>query len=248
MLEVALIGLFFLVRDTDDKVACSSQATIMIVVLVLTAAFHFVMEQHLRPLTEFLPVTLEDSAVDAERRRFLTIENDQTQRVEGHDGEGVDSAQLDGAHRRVAQTSMAETADHARNVLSRLKNDTAIRVLEIQARVPKPIDRSRRQEVGDQLSAAIASYPDELTDLSPEEREAQVKAAYQDPVTREPAPIIWIPQDPAGISEDAIKQVAKYGRHLQYSNAGAFLTRRNKCEVTQPAPDVRPDWLLDWVL
>ena len=91
-------------------------------------------------------------------------------------------------------------------------------------------------------------YPDELTDLSPDEREAELKAAFQDPVTREPAPVIWIPQDPAGISEDAIKQASKYGDYLQYSNSGAYLTTKNKCEITQPAPDVRPDWLLEWVL
>ena len=58
VMEVALIGLFFLVRDNDDRVACKVQAILMIVVLVLTAIFHFVMEQHLRPLYEFLPVTL----------------------------------------------------------------------------------------------------------------------------------------------------------------------------------------------
>ena len=132
--------------------------------------------------------------------------------------------------------------------LSKLKKETAAKVADIQAHLPEPIDKSRRREVADQLAAAIAGYPDELTDLSPEERGAQLKAAFQDPVTREPAPVIWIPQDPAGISEDTTKQAKKYGRYLQYSNAGAFLTPRNKCEITQPAPDTRPDWLLDWML
>ena len=40
VLEVVLIALFFLVRDTKDNVACSSQAIIMIVVTVLTVVFH----------------------------------------------------------------------------------------------------------------------------------------------------------------------------------------------------------------
>lgn len=66
--------------------------------------------------------------------------------------------------------------------------------------------------------------------------------------TREPAPVIWIPQDPAGISEEMIKRASRYGRYVQYSNAGAYLTKQNKCEITRPAPDVRTDWLLDWVL
>ena len=264
VLEVALIGLFFLVRDTKDHVACSSQAIIMIVVLILTAIFHFVMEQHLKPLYEFLPVALEDSAVDAERQRFLSHNNDENLSVlNGEEDSPVSSkakassaGTLDGGLDkptdkpgiRTQMKSMSATAEQARAVFSRLRRETAARVIEIQARIPEPIDRSRRREVADQLAAAIAGFPDELTDLSTEEREAELKASFQDPITREPAPVIWIPQDPAGISGTVIEQSKKYGRYLQYSNAGAYLTTKNKCEVTQPAPDVRPDWLLDWVL
>lgn len=257
ILEIALIGLFFLIRNSLNKAACAPQAIIMIVVLILTAIFHLVMEQHLRPLYEFLPVSLEDTAADAERQRFL-IQNDNqySHEVGGSpDGDGIELSELspirelDGSvESRIKTKSMSTTAANARKNLSRLGKNIALRVAELQALVPEPIDKSRRQEVADQLAAAIAGYPDELTDLSPEERQAELKAAFQDPATREPAPVIWLPQDPAGISDDAIKQVKKYGRFLRYSNAGAYLTTRNKCEVTQPAPDVRPDWLLEWVL
>lgn len=256
VMEIALIGLFLLVRDSQDNVACKSQGIIMIVVLILTAIVHFVMEQHLRPLYEFLPVTLEDSAVDAERQLFLTHGDHESLRNEdsgnNNDDEISDTelmGTLDGGFTRRAQAkSMSATADHARKALTKLKKETAARVVDIQSHLPEPIDKSRRREVANQLAAAIAGYPDELTDLTPQEREAQLKAAFQDPVTREPAPVIWIPQDSAGISWDAIEQAKKYGSHLQYSNAGAYLTPQNKCEVTQPAPDTRPDWLLDWVL
>lgn len=255
VLEIALIGLFLLVKDENRNFACKSQAIIMIVVLILTAIYHFVMEQHLRPLYEFLPVTLEDSAVEAERQRFLIRDDSENSHEEGRDSDGIGSSEtspvdmLDGTHvSRVQMKSMSATAAHARKALSKLKDETAARVIEIQAHLPEPIDKSRRREVADQLAAALAGYPDELTDLSPEERDAELKAAFQDPITREPPPIIWVPQDPAGISGDVIKQAGKYGPYLQYSNAGAYLTCKNKCEVTQPAPDVRPDWLLDWVL
>lgn len=259
VLEIALIGLFFLVRDSQDEAVCAPQAITVIVVLVLTAIFHFVMEQHLRPLYEFLPVSLEDSAVDAERQRFL-IQNDIESSHDASAGRDSDCVELSDlttvgvvddnseSPKEIGSRSMSATAANARKTLLRLKMETAARVKEIQAHIPEPIDKSRRREVAEQLAAAIAGYPDELTDLSPKEREAELRAAFQDPATREPAPVIWLPQDPAGVSEDAIKQVEKYGRYLQYSNAGAYLTTKNKCEVTQPAPDTRPDWLLDWVL
>lgn len=260
VMEIALIGLFLLVRDSDDNVACKSQAIIMIVVLILTAAFHFVMEQHLRPLYEFLPVTIEDTAADAEQRLLSVIRDDS--RVskdeetgnEINEGDDVDSETAlanttDGASDERAQTkNMSATARNARKALLGLGKDTAARIKDFQVHLPAQPDISRRREVADQLSAAIAGYPDELTDLTPEERAAQLKAAFQDPVTRESAPVIWVPQDKAGISEDVLRQAAKYGQFLQYSNAGAYLADNNKVEVTQPAPDTRPDWLLDWVL
>ncbi|KAL8687529.1 MAG: hypothetical protein Q9218_006325 [Villophora microphyllina] len=254
VLEIALIGLFLLVRDAQDNVACKSQAIIMIVVLILTAVFHFVMERHLQPLYEFLPVTLEDSAVDAERRLLTGHDgNEDSTKEECRESNDLRDSIEDAMVRpdrglTGRPKSMSVTADQARTALSKLRKETAARVANIQAHLPEPINKSRRQEVADQLGAAIAGYPDELTDLTPGEREAQLKAAFQDPVTREPPPVIWIPQDPAGISEDAIRQSKKYGPYLQYSNAGAFLTSTNKCEVTQPAPDTRPDWLLDWNL
>ncbi len=262
VMEIALASMFFLVRDTQNQVVCKSQAIIMIVFAILTAVFHFLMEQHLRALYEFLPVTLEDSAVDAEKQRFLTHDDNERSRQESDDSYGIELSELNSVGQLegsvdeptkkrasfVQTKSMSATAAHARKALSRLKNETAARVTDIQAHFPELLDRSRRQEVADQLAATLAGYPDELADLSPEERDAELKAAFQDPVTREPAPVIWIPQDPAGISGDIIKQTIKYGRYLQYSDAGAYLTTKNKCEVTQPAPDVRPDWLLDWML
>ncbi|KAL8895732.1 MAG: hypothetical protein Q9207_008042 [Kuettlingeria erythrocarpa] len=256
VMEISLIGLFLLVRDTQNNVACKSQAIVMIIVLILTAAFHFVMEQHLRPLYEFLPVTVEDSAVDAERRLFIprdeadtSLEQDRKDSKDFEDSETSPIQQLDGTSESRSQTKSNSTiARNARKALLRLEKDTAARITNIQTRLLEQPHSSRRREVADQLSAAIAGYPDELTDLTPEERAAQLKAAFQDPVTRESAPVIWIPQDPAGISDDVIKQSKKYGKYLQYSNAGAYLTAKNKCEVTQLAPDTRPDWLLDWVL
>ncbi|KAL9014700.1 MAG: hypothetical protein Q9173_000649 [Seirophora scorigena] len=260
VMEIALIGLFLLVRDSQENVACESQAVIMIVLMILTAAAHYVMERHLRPLYEFLPVTVEDAAVDAERRAFITSDDIETPPERPEHNRGSGSNDLEGSDMSPAKTldgssaspehwkSMSTTAHNARNALSRLKKETAARITDVQVHLPELPNASRRREVADQLSAAIAGYPDELTDLTPDERVAQLKAAFQDPVTRESAPVIWIPQDRAGVSEDAIRQAKKYGQYLQYSNAGAFLTAKNKCEVTQLAPDTRPDWLLDWVL
>jgi hypothetical protein len=58
-MEVCLIGLFFLVRNTDDEVACKGQAICMIVVLILTAGYQILLNEAFSPLIRYLPITLE---------------------------------------------------------------------------------------------------------------------------------------------------------------------------------------------
>ena len=62
-LELCLIGLFFLQRDTNDQVACFPQAIIMIVALVATVLYQFILNRAFGPLFTYLPITFEDEAV-----------------------------------------------------------------------------------------------------------------------------------------------------------------------------------------
>jgi hypothetical protein len=58
-MEVCLVGLFFLVRDVQDKVACAAQGIIMAVVLVLTVLYQIWIMNHLGPLFKYAPVRLD---------------------------------------------------------------------------------------------------------------------------------------------------------------------------------------------
>lgn len=58
-MEICLIGLFFLVRDTQAKVACAAQGIIMAVVLALTILYQIWLMMHLTPLFKYAPVRLD---------------------------------------------------------------------------------------------------------------------------------------------------------------------------------------------
>ena len=75
VLEVALIGLFFLVQDADGNQACTGQAIGTIVMLVLTAGYQILLNNAFKPLFRYLPITLEDDAVrrDEEFARAMRI-------------------------------------------------------------------------------------------------------------------------------------------------------------------------------
>ncbi|OBT49868.1 hypothetical protein VE04_09932, partial [Pseudogymnoascus sp. 24MN13] len=113
VMELCLIGLFFLVRDDKDNAACFPQAIIMIVVMALTALFQFLLNQSFGPLYEHLAITLEDEA----------------------DGE--------------AQQLMGE--------------------------------------------ALFGGYNDEIEDLTPDERDALVRVAFQHEALRAKRPNVWVP-------------------------------------------------------
>lgn len=65
-LELALIGLFFVVKDTDDKLACIPQAIIMIVMAFFTIIFQIMFNHNYSSLYRYMPITLEDEAVLAD--------------------------------------------------------------------------------------------------------------------------------------------------------------------------------------
>lgn len=74
VMEVVLIGMFFLVTDTNGNAgACRGQGIGMIVILILTAIFQILLNQAFSPLFRYLPITLEDDAVrrDEEFARAL---------------------------------------------------------------------------------------------------------------------------------------------------------------------------------
>lgn len=101
VMEVALIGMFFLVTDESGSAgACSSQAIGMIVLLILTAGYHILLHLAFSPLYRYLPITLEDDAVrrDEEFARALAARRNPDTEVEEGDADLED--QLEENERR----------------------------------------------------------------------------------------------------------------------------------------------------
>lgn len=61
-MEICLIGLFFLVRDSQDKVACAAQGVIIAVGFVLTIFYQVWLSTDTKGLYKFAPVRLEGDA------------------------------------------------------------------------------------------------------------------------------------------------------------------------------------------
>ncbi|KAG8624252.1 hypothetical protein KVT40_007319 [Elsinoe batatas] len=113
-------------------------------------------------------------------------------------------------------------------------------------------DVEAQQVAGDVL---FSGFSDELEDLTPEERDSLVRYAFQHQALRARRPVVWIPRDPLGVSDDEIarsKLMSTVGRgdgegekegegetttYIWMSNDGTGLDAKNRVVFRKSPPD-----------
>ncbi|KAL4878975.1 hypothetical protein BJY04DRAFT_194509 [Aspergillus karnatakaensis] len=288
IMEISLIGLFFLVRDANGDVACEGQAIIMIVVLVLTVIFHILLNEAFSPLIRYLPITLEDDAVRrdeefarAQRARLgLDSEEDDDEAIEEPQEEDTLEHQLRDRERAEFQS------DEARDIeLKKLEADGIGRrasglrrkgqsldphtVANFSARRPSwatqtsnrrskyygqnsgenvPTIQRMREKLHQDAeaqgparnhrgAALFAGIHDELEDLTPDERDQLVQRAFQHDALRSKRPVIWIPRDDLGVSDDEVYRTQRFSKHIWISNEYQALDGKCRTIFSRSPPD-----------
>lgn len=287
VMELCLIGLFFLVRDSDPNgnsvgTPCKGQALIMIIVLILTVLYQFLLNNAFGPLFRYLPITLEDEAVirdeelaraqekrwrlaDGERKgdnindlleereRRSLEESKKAEEIELRDIEArragliLDPKNLDGLPPDAianflplpkrgswADRSRQRASIHGKNVVQSNSvltpehaNASHHHQHHHQSRNPTDIEAQRSgTKIGEALFSGLH---DEIEDLTPEERDKLVQRAFQHSALRARRPVIWIPRDDLGVSDDEIVRTQKLSSHIWISNE--FIGLDGKCRV-----------------
>lgn len=67
-------------------------------------------------------------------------------------------------------------------------------------------DVEAQNTVGDVL---FSGFADELEDLTPDERDLLVRYAFQHSALRAKRPVVWIPRDRLGVSDDEIRRAER---------------------------------------
>ncbi|KAL8694289.1 MAG: hypothetical protein Q9218_001057 [Villophora microphyllina] len=293
VMELCLIGLFFLVRDDDGKgkptgTPCKGQAIIMIVVLILTVVYQFLLNNAFAPLFRYLPITLEDEAVirdeefaraqekrwrlaDGERegddindlleererrsleesRKAEEVELKEIEARKSRIGSKVDPRNLDGmlpdavtkilpslpkkggwadrSRQRATSNNMLHP-DHAAHAgHHHHRHDQG------QSRQPTDIEAQRSgTKIGEALFSGLN---DEIEDLTPEERDKLVQRAFQHSALRARRPVIWIPRDDLGVSDDEIMRTKELSEHIWISNEFCGLDGKGRVIYRKSPPD-----------
>lgn len=364
VMEIALIGMFFLVRDEHGSVSCAGQGIGTIVMLILTAGYQLLLNNAFSPLFRYLPITLEDDAVrrdeefarammhkqgvidgeedevdiedqleqreheerdddrDQQEYELDRIDAEKSERLERQKSRRLPSLEpyefqnpeiamnLDAESKGVrwakaaAQKTTGTTkhliprnlsrkdkresrkswADRDNNRNRRASNfgewqspsqsRSRVRSEAFVAEGGQPSQRrhrhSRKQEsparnaagnvldtinnfnpltgnVQDveaqraarvQLSDALfAGVNDELEDLTPEERDKLVQRAFQHSALRARRPVIWLPRDELGVSDDEVHRMGDFSPHLWVSNIRQGLDSKGRCVYSGAPPD-----------
>jgi uncharacterized protein YukE len=110
-MEVCLVGLFFLVRDVQDKVACAAQGIIMAVVLVLTVLYQIWIMQHLGPLFKYAPVRL-----DVESKALLENYEEERRTGSGKTEETLEATDANPTNDAKEALELSNTPSHSKSL------------------------------------------------------------------------------------------------------------------------------------
>jgi hypothetical protein len=102
----------------------------------------------------------------------------------------------------------------------------------------KPEDiEAQRAARGKLADALFAGVSDELEDLTPEQRDTLVQRAFQHIALRARRPVIWIPRDELGVSDDEVRRMGAFSKNLWVSNVRQGLNHKGKTVYSGAPPD-----------
>ncbi|KAL2175646.1 uncharacterized protein P884DRAFT_271310 [Thermothelomyces heterothallicus CBS 202.75] len=284
VMELCLIGLFFLAEDETGRNVCFPQGIIMIAALILTILYQYLLNSSFGPLLRYLPITFEDEAVlrdeafqraqarrlgltvaadddddeassldrpgtaDSARHAADDIELEKMAAGRGHDGGGGGG----GGGRRHGRTGSAlgrlrpvnKGIQHASTWAARGgkqiraatfgKAEESLRTATQYRKERRQRDLEAQRAMGDAL---FGGYCDVIEDLTPQERDVLVRKAFQHSALRARRPVVWIPRDDIGVSDDEIRRTNEFSGWISITNEGTALDSKVRVLYGRNPPD-----------
>jgi hypothetical protein len=264
VMELCLVGLFFLAEDENGKNICFPQGIIMVIALIATIIYQWVLNASFGPLLRYLPITIEDEAIlrdeafqRAQARRLgLEAEDDEATALNGssptssaNDEIELEKLNQNRSHSRAGSAlgrfrSVNKGIAHASTWASRGgkqiraatfgKAEDTLRTAAQYRKSRRQKDLEAQQAMGDAL---YGGYCDVIEDLTPDERDVLVRKAFQHSALRARRPVVWIPRDDLGVSDDEIRRTNEFSGYLSITNEGTALDSRVRILYGRNPPD-----------
>lgn len=264
VMEACLAGLFFLVRDSSGQPICTAHGIIMIIMLIFTILYQVTLNYSFGPLFRYLPITFEDEAVlrdeafqRAQSRRLglggeedwedqgTTVASPLSDKSFGRSNK--DDIEL-GTMKRKPNLFMRNPvrqvgtwAKDGGSQLRKLRPGGDATAAQYRAQQRKK-DLEAQRAIGEAL---YGGFHDEIEDLTPEERDWMVRSAFTHSALRARRPVVWIPRDDMGVSDDEIRRTKEFSEHIWISNEGTALDSKVRVVYGKNPPDFSEVDLID---
>jgi hypothetical protein len=251
-MELCIAGLFFITKDEKGKSACTAHGIVMIVVLILTILYQVLLNYSFSPLFRYLPITFEDEAVlrdeafqRAQDRRLGLLEEDglpeetedeQEKTHQPETAQDIEMRKFGSIRRPVKQvgTWARDGGNQIRKLAAVGKSRDKNKKASEYRRQHRQKDVEAQRAIGEALFGGIH---DEIEDLTPDERDALVRHAFQHEALRARRPTVWLPRDDLGVSDDEIRRTQEYSENIWISNEGTALDSKVRVVYGRAPPD-----------
>lgn len=263
-MELCMAGLFFIVQDAEKRRTCTAHGIVMIAVFVLTLIYQILLNKSFSLLFRYLPITYEDEAAfrdeafqRAQDIRLGLVQGEfshdsgpedmgpsisaSTSRLGGNGEKPSCSSQEQGRHLRDHVKQVGYWAKDGGKQVGHWAKDGGQQLRKLkETRAVQYRRRQRQRDLESQCAIGNALYGgvhDDIEDLTPEERDILTQHAFRHSGLRARRPIVWIPRDDLGVSDDEIRRTNDYSEHIWIINEGTALDSKVRVVYGRNPPD-----------
>jgi calcium permeable stress-gated cation channel len=101
----------------------------------------------------------------------------------------------------------------------------------------KEAAKAQHQAFAQEADDLYGNIPDDLEDLTVDERDALLSRAFMHEALRAKRPCVWLPRDQLGVSDDEVRNTARFSDYIWVSNEKQGINEKGRCFYTGPPPD-----------
>ncbi|KAG8731630.1 hypothetical protein FRC11_003222 [Ceratobasidium sp. 423] len=218
--QICLCALFFLSRDAQNRASAIPQGALMVALIIITAGYHFVLNDSYNALLHPLPLTLAHKSYGMPKEHHPSQDDE-----------------------AVRDEDELRERDFARQPSS----DSAIRPLRkeepltIEQRAK--LDRIERERAEHEMYAKMAPTKSEKygKNVAEEGKQNDGPEDFTHPAAIEPQRVVWLPRDPLGVAEAEESELKSQG--IEVSTENAVMNEKGDVELTGPPPGGEEDAL-----
>ncbi|KAH7332874.1 DUF221-domain-containing protein [Rhizoctonia solani] len=212
--QICLCALFFLSRDSQLRASAVPQGALMVVLIIFTAGYHFVINDSYNALLHPLPLTLAHKSHGMPRE---------------HHSSQDDEAVRDEDELRERDFGRQSSSDSAARPLT--KNGEPL-TAEQQVK----LDKLERERAEHEMHARSAPPKSEKygKNVAEEGKHNDGPEDFTHPAAIEPQRVVWLPRDALGVAEAEEYELRSEG--IEASTENATIDEKGHVELTGPPP------------